>query len=125
MLEAKQSTGWSRGQVALAVALAAAAIVLAFGIRASAAQACVASSFCSYTGESFGGGEVDWGCKASVGESTNFGTEYRSAKNACGGQYYEIGWTEAGSTNWKSCLNPGEQRAAPGRWNTYWRVASC
>ena len=126
MLEANRSTGWSRGQIALAAVLAVGAIVLAFGIRASAAEACAGGpGFCAYTGENFNGGEVAWPCKASVGESTVFGAEYKSAKNTCGGQFYEIGWTEGGGTNWKACLNPGEQRASPGRWNTYWRVASC
>jgi hypothetical protein len=124
MLEAKQSTGWSRGQIVLAALLVVGAVLLAFGIRASAAEACT-TALCSYTGENFNGGEVPWPCKASVGESTNFGSEVKSAKNACGGQSYEIGWTEGGGTNWKSCLSPGEQRGSPGRWNTYLRVASC
>jgi hypothetical protein len=125
MLEANQSPGWGRSRVALAAALSIAAVLLMFGIRASAAQACTASSFCAYTGENFNGGETDWGCLGSVGQYTIFGTEYKSAINHCGGQSYEIGWSEGGGTNWKACLSPAEQRATPGRWNEFLRVASC
>lgn len=125
MLEAKQSTGWSRGQIVLAAVLLAGAILLAFGVRASAADAACTGQFCGYSGENYNGGELGWPCISTIGGQEGFPVEEKSAKNGCGGSY-EIGWVESGGViNVKACLFPGEQRSAPGRWDILIRVASC
>jgi hypothetical protein len=126
MLETDQSSGLKRSQIAMAAAIAVISVLLMFGIKAAAAQACQGSAFCEYTGESFSGGEDAWGCLGAVGDSfTTTGIEFKSAVNHCGGQSYQIGWTEGGGTNWKSCLGPDEQRESPGRFDVFERVAGC
>ena len=110
--------------VTLAVLAAAAFSSLALG--APAAQACGGGQVCAWTGSFYSGSEWYLSCPGGPTPSWPIGfPESYSAKNNCGGQYIQIGWTEGGSTNWKACMNPGGDRPNPGRINTYRAVGSC
>ena len=99
-------------------------MILMFGIRASAAQACSSGTLCAWTGSFYTGSESVLSCPASTG-SEFFIPEHNSAKNRCGGIYIRIGWAEGSSTNWKACMSPGGERPNPGRFNRYQRVGGC
>lgn len=112
-----------RGRFMAVLLIVAAALALVLAFQGSKARAeiepeinplagCISERFCSWTGTSYTGEEMNTGCGASVATSY----ELHSAKNHCSWNV-RIGWEEGGSINWKACMGPGGERPNPGRFN--------
>src|SRR6476646_2192552 len=124
MSNASQVLVWRRPRFFAMLLAAALVVVVMFGIRASAAQACAGGEVCAWPGAFYSGSQAFLVCPSGTGYELG-SPEMNSAKNNCGGEYIRIGWAEGGPTNWKACMNPGGERPNPGRFNRYERVGGC
>ena len=107
MSQVSQYLAPTRGRLLAVLLTVAGALVLLLSIQGSTARGeiqgtCEGGKLCVWTGASYTGSELNFGCSAKF----RYTGELYSAKNHCSVNV-RIGWTEGGSTNWKACMSRG------------------